>query len=229
MSPLGQVFSSVTAALAAIAIAGLVRRRRARACPTFVAYLVSAIGGHLLLVASPRTFWTWEFLIATDVLQALLLLGTVVEITTKSFRALPAGYQRVRQLLAFVSLAAVAIEAFFAPPVASAADLSRLLEHVSYGIGFLFIAFMAAVRWYGVPIDPLHRTVATGFAFVTMLVGCVSALAELDPMLGFGRDFIVKTAYPCVLAWWAASAWRHDDFGRLSPEAVRRLHPWRLP
>jgi hypothetical protein len=229
MSLLGQALSFAAGLLATLALAGLLRRKRARACAVFVAYLASVAVGHLALAVAPRTFWTWEFLTATDLVQALLQIGIVAEITAKTFRPLPAGYLRVRQVLALVGGAVTLALGLSLGPIGGASDLSRALERVFYGLGFLFLAFMVVVRWYGVPIDPLHRTIATGFAFVTMLVGCMSALAQLDPVLGLGRDFIVKTAYPCVLAWWTLSAWRHDDFGRLSLASVRRLHPWRLP
>ncbi len=229
MSLLGQALSFAAGLLATLALTGLVKRRRVRACVVFVAYLASVAVGHLALGVAPRILWTWEFLIATDLLQALLQVGIVVEITGKTFRPLPAGYVRVRQVLTLVGGAVAVALGLSLGPISGPSDLSRALERVFYGLGFLFLAFMIVVRWYGVPIDPLHRTIATGFAFVTMLVGCMSALAQLDPLLGWGRDSIVKTAYPCVLAWWTLSAWRHDDFGRLSLASVRRLHPWRLP
>jgi hypothetical protein len=229
MSPLDQALSSTTSLLAALALAGLARRGRLRSSVSFVAYLASAVAGHLLLAADPGRFWTWEFLTATDLIQAVLLCAIVCEIAHKTFRSLPAGYCRVRRALAAAGLGVLASVAWTTPLVTDAAELSYLVERLSYGLGFLFLGFMVLVRWYGVPVDPLYRNIATGFAFVTMLVGCVSALASVDPMPSLGPYFIVKTAYPCVLAWWALSAWREDDFGRLSYEAVRRLHPWRLP
>ncbi len=229
MSPLDQALSSTTALLAALALAGLARRGRLRASVSFAAYLASALAGHLLLVADPARFWSWEFLIVTDLIQAGLLGAIVCEIAHKTFRTLPAGYRRVRRTLGAIGLGVLASVASTTPLGANPAEISYLLERVSYGLGFLFLGFMVLVRWYGVPVDPLYRNIATGFAFVTMLVGCVSALAVVDPTPSLGPYFIVKTAYPCVLAWWALSAWREDDFGRLSHEAVRRLHPWRLP
>jgi hypothetical protein len=45
--------------------------------------------------------------------------------------------------------------------------------------------------------------------------------------LDWGRDFIVKTTYPVVLAAWCASAWRRDVEKILSPATMRRLQPWR--
>jgi hypothetical protein len=229
MAPLDQALSLTTALLAALALLGLVRRGRVRACRAFAAYLATATLGHLLLATAPQRFWTWQFLTATDLVQALLLCAIVAEITHKTFRPLPVGYRRARRVLSALALGAMGVVAVSGRDVDSPAQFSLLLERASYGLGFLFLGFMVVVRWHAIPVDPLHRSIATGFAFVTMLVGCVSALASVDPVPALGPHFIVKTAYPCVLAWWAHNAWRVDDFGRLSPEAVRRLHPWRLP
>jgi hypothetical protein len=64
---------------------------------------------------------------------------------------------------------------------------------------------------------------------VSVLVGCVSLLWHFDPRFGLGSDLIVKTAYPCLLAWWVWAAWRRDSFTGLSEAGLRRLHPWRTP
>ncbi len=229
MSLLGQVLSAVSAAFGAAALAGLVWRRRARACRAFALYLATAALGHLLLLIAPQAFWNWEFLTLTDALQAGLQLAIVAEIGGKAFHALPVGYRHLRLVLGCIALATAFAALPTLSPRGGLPDAALHVERVFYGIGFLFIAFMAVVRYHGVPLDPLHRAVATGFAVIALLSGCVSALAALDPASSWGRDFIVKTAYPCVLAWWTVNAWRRDDFGRLSLEAVRRLHPWRLP
>ncbi len=227
MHPLDRLLSLTMAALAALAVMGLVVRGKLRACLAFPAYLGSAALGHSLVALLPATFWKWSFLAPTDALQAALRVAIALEIAHKTFGPLPRGRARVSAWMAVVLFALVPVAALQPREIGDAFELARVIEPVSYGIAFLFLVYIGAVRFYGIPIDPLHRALATGFGVASVLVGCVSLLWRFDGVAGLGSDLIVKTAYPCLLAWWAWAAWRRDTFAGLSPVSLKRLHPWR--
>lgn len=227
MSSLGVFTSWLTAGLALAVLVGVFVRRKARACKAFPAYLATATLGHTLIVAAPAMFWNWTFLSVSDALQTTLALTIAFEIADKTFRALPGGYRRMTWVLTMATIALVLAVALAPAWTGTAYDLARKLERVSYGTSFIFVSIMAVVIYYGVPMDPFLRALATGFGARGVLVGCVSLLWHFDPLFGAGRDFVVKTAYPTLLIWWAWAAWRRDRFEPLSREAVRRLYPWR--
>ena len=227
MSTAGVLSSMLSALLGSVALAGLVARRRLRACLAFPAYLGSAVAGHALVVAAPDTFWNWEFWLTSDVVQTALRLGIAFEITFKTFRPLPAGYRRMRVLFAGLTLAMALMVISGTHLPRSAFDLTLVMARISYGISWLLAVFILAVAYHRVPIDPLHRDVAVGFGLLGLLVGFAEALSGLDPRLGLGRDVIAKSAYPCLLAAWCVSAWRRDEPTALSPRALRILQPWR--
>lgn len=229
MSLMDRVQSLVAGGLAALALAGLLWRRKVPACRLFPVYLASASAGHLLMASWPATFLNWTFMAVSGLLQAALRLGIAYEITYRTFRPLPRGYAAVGRLVALGSLALVPLAATVPRDVGDAFDLARVGERLSYGIAFLFLLYVGAVRFYAIPVDPLHRALATGFGLVSVLVGCVSLLWRFDPWFGLGRDLIVRTAYPCLLAWWVVASWRRDEFAGLSDASLRRLHPWRMP
>jgi hypothetical protein len=228
MSPFGLAMAMAVALLASAALVGLWVRRRVRSSWLFPIYLGVAGAGSALVLARPATFWTWDFFAATDLLQAALTAGIAFEIAYRTFRPLPVGFRRVRMAMLAVLLGLAVALVFQARPLVSAFDLAQVLERVSYGTSFLFLAFMLLTGYYGVPTDPLYRDVAAGFVFVNLVVGCASALAAFDPLFDLGRYFVSKTAYPCALAWWVVAAWRREDYGWLSPETVRYLQPWRV-
>lgn len=227
VTPIDRAQSFLAAGLAALAFAGLLLRRKAGVCRLFPLYLACASAGHVFMATWPEMFFNWTFIALGSTLQAALRLGIVYEITWRTFKPLPRGFVRVGWLMVLVSLALVPVAASVPRDLGDAFDLWRAVERVSYGIAFLFLLYVASVRFYGIPVDPLHRALATGFGVVSVLVGCVSLLWRFDPWFGLGRDLIVKTAYPLLLTWWVVAAWRRDEFSGLSDESVRRLHPWR--
>lgn len=211
-------------------LVGLVVRRRLRAAWSFPFYLlVTAVSG-LLIVTAPDVFWNWHFWAATDVLQRCLQAALALEIAMKVFRPpLWAGRRRVRLLLGLI-LAATLCATLLAPvPAGGAFGITLLMERVSYGVAWMFAAFLVAVRYYGVPLDPLHRDLACGFALLMMLLAFNDGLKSVDRFFDLGAAVVAKTLYPCLLAAWNVSAWRPQAPEELSPHALRVLQPWRVP
>lgn len=188
--------------------------------------------GWLLVAIYPSIFWTWSFWGVSSAFQALLRVAIAFEIAFKTLRPpLYAGRKRIRFLLLVISLGTTAAVLFYPRSLRTAFDFTLLVESTSYGIGWMFGAFLLVVLSYRVPIDPLHRDVAGGFGILNALVFYREALFNLDPWFGLGtaagRDLITKTLYPCLLVFWNVSAWRRDEPTAFSPEVEEMLQPWR--
>lgn len=218
------VASVLSAVLAALALAGLVARRKVEACWLFPAYLASAVACHASVVVAPERFWNWGFWAATDVVHTALRMGIALEITLRTFRPFPRGLHHMRVALLFVMLATAIAVVMYPREYGDAFELSLVVGRVSYGVAIMFTAFLLVVRHYGVPVDPLHRAIAAGFAVASALLAFASAFsADFEG----GTSLLTKIAYPVVLAGWTVSAWRRDAFTGLSPAAVGVLWPWR--
>lgn len=221
------VFVSVlSAALAAITLAGLLVRGKARACVLFPVYLVSAALGHAVLIVFPAMLWNWAFWAGTDVVQTVLRLGIAFEVAFRTFGPLPRGSRHIRVLFLAITLAILSAVVVYPREVTDAFELTLVVGRVSYGVAVMFTVFLLVVWYYGVPIDPLHRVVAAGFAVASALLAFAHVFSA---HYEWGRSLLTKTAYPLVLAVWAVSAWRRDSFAGLSPRSVRVLWPWRQP
>ena len=221
----------LTGAIASIAVgvlAGLVARGRADACWSFPAYLLTAIGGHTLLAARPATFWTWDFLLATDLLQVILRAAIAFEIAARTFGPLPAGRRKVRWIFGIGALLIGLAVAVYPGARTTTFDLTLIVAPASYGVSLLFAAFLGLTAYYYVPVDPVHRDIALGFVLLSVLAAFTQPLSGLDPIVGWGRDFLVKLSYPLLLAWWARRAWAKEEPTALSREAMQILQPWRV-
>lgn len=232
MSRVDVVVSTTIVVAALLAFVGLAYRRRLSACGTFPAFLLSNVFGYLVVLIWPRRFWTWEFWFPSSAAQLLLCAGIAVEIAFKTFRPpLYVGRKRIRLLLLVIGLGTALGVAFYPRALRTAFDWTLLVESTSYGIAWMFGAFLLVVRYYRVPTDPLHRDIATGFTVLNILVFYREALFDLDSWFGLGtvagRDLITKTLYPLLLATWNVSAWRRDEPTAFSPEVEKLLQPWR--
>lgn len=214
--------------LAGMALAGMVTRRRIAACVSFPVHLSTDIVGRVLVLVWPDRFWTWDFVFWTDAVQVAVRAAIVLELTYKVFRPLPEGLQHVRLMLALVLTGMVLAFLVYPPRATNAFEGTLVLQQVSYGVAFLFIAFLLVTWYHGVPLDPLHRDIACGFGALNFVLAFATALSEYDPAYDWGRYFIIKTAYPFLLAGWCVSAWRPDTPSRLSPRTMRILQPWRV-
>lgn len=228
MSAYDALLFAVGGVLATAVLIGLIVRRRVRACVSFVSYLTAVAVGKALQLMWPERFWTWDFMRWSDALQVILRAAIAFEICYKVFRPLPEGSKRMRATLALVLMAMAIAFVVYPPQAANAFEGTIVLQQVSYGVAFLFVAFLLVTWHYGIPIDPLHRDIACGFGLLSLVLSFAAALSAYDPAAEWGRYFLVKTAYPLLLAAWCVSAWRRDPPTRLSPRTMRFLQPWRL-
>ena len=216
--------ASITLALAALF--GLATRRKVRICWLFPAYLLSVALGHGALLVSSGALWTWQFWAATDALQAVLRLGVAIEIGRKAFGSLPQARRLLGLSFLFACFGIATGVLLYPRPLVDAFELVLVVGWVSYGVAFLFVGFLMLTLAYGVPLDPLHRAIAVGFALASAFLAFTHSFpAHAD----LGRAWLSKTSYPLILAFWTWAAWRRDDLSGMSTEAIARLWPWRRP
>jgi hypothetical protein len=224
MPAVGIAVSWASIALALAALFGLSTRRKLRACWLFAAYLLSVALAHGALLAPGGALWNWQFWAATDALQTLLCLGVAIEIGWKTFRPLPQARRLLLLYFLFAGIGIVVGVLLYPRVVVDAFELVLIVGWVSYGVAFLFVGLLVIALVYGVPLDPLHRAIAAGFALASAVLAFTHSLPAPAAL---GRAWLSYTTYPLILAFWAWAAWRRDDLTGLSPEAIARLWPWR--
>lgn len=228
MSRLAVAISAVNVLLVAAVLGGLIAHKRLAACWTFSAYLLSVAADRVAVLAWPQAFWTWTAVALTDAAQSLLCAAIAVEIAYKTFRTLPEGYRRLRRVMGVLALVTVIAVVLGSTWPRNAAEWTLVSARVSYGLAFLFAAFVLFARYHRFPLDPLHREIALGFVLRSLLVAFAHALSQYDDLVGLGHYSISKVAYPLILLGWVWSAWRPEPPTALSPEVLRRLRPWRV-
>lgn len=227
--PLADRLAFTASALLALGLlVGLWTRRRADASIAFTTFVVTACLGHGLVALFPHRFWTWEFWFATDAVQAALYVAIAFEIAYKTFRPLPRGYRKARWLFGALTLATLAAVVLYPSQTGSAFALTFVVARVFYGAAFLFGVFFALTAYHYVPVDPVQRDVALGATLMGILAAFTALLSNLDPVMGWGRDLVVKVTYPLLLAWWAYRMWSQEEPSGLSRETMEHLQPWRV-
>jgi hypothetical protein len=228
MSRLDALLYVLSIVLAVVICGGLVSRGRLAACWIFGAYLLSVAAHKAVVLVWPLAFWTWSFVAVTDAAQTALVALIAAEIAYKTFRTLPAGYRRLRRVMGVLALGTVIVVVVGSTWPRHAAEWTLVSARVSYGLAFLFAAFVLFARYHRFPLDPLHREIALGFVLRSLLVAFAHALSQYDDLVGLGHYSISKVAYPLILLGWVWSAWRPEPPTALSPEVLRRLRPWRV-
>lgn len=223
--------------LSAVGLMGLVVRRRVARCLFFAAYLAS-VAAASLLVSLRSGALSWSGWLASELLQAVLAVGVVLEITVRILASLPEAARAARRrmrLVVAVTLAGGLLSLAWdvstwlrarGPDVLAYHVASSLLPLFTYGAAFLFIALLAVANWHLLPLDPLHRAVLTGFAVYLVLFSAllVSVRSE-DVRAVLSR--VNSGAFLLLLAGWAWVAWRREAAPPAPEALVRRLWPWR--
>ncbi len=225
--------------LAGLALFGLLARRKARRCLSFVAYLAAVAGGSLLSALHPvGRSWIWWLGIET--LQALLALLVAFELAARTLRALPsasaAAQRALRVLLALTALstllgafaARATLRAARSPEVLAFEVSSAVLPYMTYGAALLFTALLALANWYLLPVDPLHRAILVGFsAYLVLFSALTVSVRSEDRRVQTALSRVNSGAYLLLLAGWSYRAWRVDPLPPAPEALVRRLWPWR--
>ena len=224
----------VVQVLILLTLAGILTRRRATMCWSFVAYLSAILVGNSLVSFWPHRFFDAWFWFAQQALYDALKMAIAVELAYRTFQAFPAAQATARRvlfgLLILTSLALVGV-----PPAVSGGSPAlygaALLEwepRVLMGTAWLMNAVAILVVWYRVPLHAYHRAILLGF--VPYLIVFTTLLRMLDR---YGWDILPfvnsaePAAYMLLVGWWAYAVWQPEPAADVSPAVLQKLQPWR--
>src|SRR6266542_856819 len=187
--------------LIVVVLSGLFLRRRYRACPSFVLYLLVTLIGDLLLILGPRHLNPESSLFG--------LLGAKGFYSRDFWMLKELTLNLLKFAVTLVSVVAVAAQV-------SAINLEdrvnqiigRLQPRVLNGTVWLFTGMAVLILWYRLPVDTFHKAILTGF--VPYLLIFTIGLNALDSYGWNIRDlinYVLPTAYLLLLAYWAWAAW----------------------
>ena len=233
MQPLELLVSISQAIIAVVALAGLLRTGQWRGSLAFAAYLVTAAVFRPPVWFWPDSFWKWPYWLGTALIGAGLRYAVAGELLWRAYAHLPAGRRRARSF-ALLVVATTLLAALLTPrPESTDANWiyyqgSLHAAQASLGATWLLVLLLLIATWYGLPLDRLHRSIASGFVIWSALAATPETLQVLDPWLGLGRQGLQKAAYVVVLTLWAWRCWTPQQRGDLSVSAERLLYPWRV-
>lgn len=228
MNPL-YIQLGVIAALA-VALGGVIVRRRVSECWMFPVYLAVVLGCESAVSLWPERFFVWSAYVVRQWTYDVCLLGVAFELARRAFMAFPGARATARPVfLAILTITAISI--FAATPAGTRGNASfyitailtiepRLLNATIW----LFVATARLVIFFHLPVSDWHRAISLGFAGYLVL-----SVTGLNLLRSFGWDirpwisFWDGSAYLALCAWFAVAAWQKAEARAVVPISVHRL------
>jgi hypothetical protein len=219
----------VLAALA-IALGGVILRRRVSECWMFPVYLAVVFVCESAVLLWPERFFVWSAYVIRQWTYDLCMLGVALELARRAFMAFPGARATARPVFLAI-LAITAISIFAATPAGTRGNASYYITAMltieprllNMTIG-LFVATARLVIFFNIPVSDWHRAISLGFAFY--LVVSVTGL-NLLRTFGFNLYPVITfwdgSAYLALCAWWASAAWQQVEARAVVPASVHRL------
>jgi hypothetical protein len=213
-------------------LAGLLARRRYRACYSFVLYLLVILVADLLRLLGPsrleptamlfpylgkagfssRTFWFFKELMIT-----LLRFAVALELGFRAFRSFPGARSTARGVL-FVLLTVTLVSVILVTPQVSALDPDDRLEQVVgllqprvlNGTVWLLTGMAGLILWYRLPVDHFHKAILLGLVPYLLIFAIGLNRIESYDWKDSARELfnaVYTMAFLLLLAFWAKAAW----------------------
>jgi hypothetical protein len=233
MRPVQVLSLYVETALLLVLCAGLLRRRRAALCWSFLAYALAVVGGNQLQRVMHAKYWGsdyhafFSYYVLKETVLFVVKALVALEIWLRTFAVFPRARLRVGLLLVSALLVLVAVVQIV-PSERDQWDLfiGVVVPRLQVGALALYLIVALAARSYFVPVHEFHRAVFVGFgAYLTLHTLTFayhgwSGMTSESFRIGFTLEAI---AYPATVTWWAWAAWR--PLREPSP-ILSRLQPW---
>jgi len=235
MNPDQVLVAHIVKALGFFALAGILVRRRAHLCWSFLAYLLIVLVCNSLVSFWPERFFTQWFWILSQGLYDALRMGIAAELTFRTFQAFPGAKVAARRLV-FGLLLATSLALIAIPEGSYSAHKGWTYGQVALewqprvltGVIWLMNGLAILITWYRVPLHAYHKALLLGFVPYLLLS---TTLLSLIKQWGWGFLPYVQAldpvAFMTLMGFWAWSAWRSDTQPEASPALVRLLQPWR--
>jgi hypothetical protein len=226
---------NLSLALILMALTGLLTRRRARLCWTFLVYLLAMAVGNQLVFWRPDVFQTHGFWTAKATAYAVLRTLIALEIGLLTFSAMPRARRRAELVLGAVLVIALAVAV--QPAVADGYTYLVMLGVVAPRLTatslWLFAAVLGVAYWHRAPVHPFHRSLLLAFTLylgaATWLLGVVGLAAASRPAYLAAYAYLEALeplAFAVTAGFWTWAAWRPEPRVALSPAVAHRLQPW---
>ena len=214
----------------AVALAGVIVRRRVAECWMFPVYLAVVLVCEGAVLLWPERFFVWSAYVIRQWTYDVIQLGVAFELARRAFKAFPGARAAARPVfLAILSITAISI--FAATPAGTHGNASfyltalltiepRLLNATIW----LFVATARLVIFFNIPVSNWHRAISLGFAGYLVV-----SVTGLNLLRSFGWDlhpyisFWDGSAYMALCAWWAAASWQTVEARAVVPASVYRL------
>ena len=196
--------------LICVVLVGLVVRRRAASCWSFVLYLSAVALADALVAAWPARFWRRDFWILKDSVHNALKLAIALELMVRIFQPFPSAYASARRAVIVVVVGlGVLIGVSLSHGTDYAAVVGRLHPHVNDGTVWLLVALGGYCVWYHLPLDSLHKAILIGLVPFLLVYSVVQrAVAGLGSERGDVLNTTAPIAYLVLLSYWAYAVWR---------------------
>jgi hypothetical protein len=214
----------------AVALAGVIVRRRVAECWMFPVYLAVVLVCESAVSLWPARFFVWSAYVVRQWTYDVCLFGVAFELARRAFKAFPGARATARPVfLAILTITAISI--FAATPAGTRGSASfyltalltiepRLLNATIW----LFVATSRLVIFFNIPVSNMHRAISLGFAGYLVV-----SVTGLNLLRSFGWDihhyisFWDGFAYLALCTWFAVSSWQKVEAAEVVPASVYRL------
>ena len=216
-----------------VIVAGLLLRGQWRIAQAFGAYHAFMMASGALLMLWPDRFWTWAFWVFRQTTFDLLELAIAFEMAYWIFMGFPGAARSARGMM-FLLLVATFVAVVALPNESAGAPLTLmagLRPRLELGIAWLFAAILLLVRYYDIPLHPLHLAIVAGMVVNTCVFGLfVHALGVWGLEWATGEPLVTlqPAAFAAVCFWWAWRSWNLAPMPVASEGLVEMLQPWRV-
>lgn len=180
-----------------------------------------------LVVYLPERFFNFSFYAMKETVYTTLTNAVAIEIWLRNFSRFPKPRIRVGlQLAGALLLTAVAVRHIPTNLHPYEAMMGILVPRLHSGTLLLFAIVVAAARWYGVPLHPLHRAILMGAGLSLLVEVCLlSLLGWAEGVEWLRRVLSLLNQLTAIAAetWLAWAAWRPL---RPPTPVLSRLQPW---
>lgn len=225
MNTHGLLVANLVRTAVLLIIVGLLIRKRASLCWSFLAYLVAILVGNSLVSFWPERFYTQSFYILKICVYNILKLCVAAELTYRVFRSFPGALARARLVLAPI-MALVALVIISVPAGTDYLDVvTRYNPQVQTGVIWLLSATAVLTVWFNLPMHFLHRAVLIGFSSYLIVFATLDNILRsfgYDRMLGV-VNLVDGYAYLALVSFWAITAWRSEESFAVAPMRAPEL------
>jgi hypothetical protein len=195
----------------ALAVAGLVCRRRLHLCCVFGVYLGASLAFEVSYLGLPSHYWTFDSLVLKGRIFAALTAGIPLELAYRMFRTAPRTRPMLLSVIATILFVSAALD--MAPrSMLNLGDLQDLVPHLATSGLWLLVAVACVAACYRVRLHPLQTNVlvSLGLYWAVQQAAFVSMRGlnrSWDPVGALVRTFI----FIATTGIWAWIAWRPDE------------------